>query len=51
MLWSNLKKGKPEQKRLEVLLGDVVKTDLPVGILYVLNHTFYIFEHESLSES
>ena len=25
--------GKPEQKRLEVLLGDVVKTDLPVRIL------------------
>ena len=29
----NQSQGKPEQKRLEVLLGDVVKTDLPVRIL------------------
>ena len=51
MLWSNLEKGKPEQKRLEVLLGDVVKTDLPVSILYVLKRAFHIFLLEPLSES
>lgn len=37
-------KGKPEQKRLEVLLGDVVKTDLPVRTL----HPFLSFERTDL---
>lgn len=34
--------GKPEQKRLEVLLGDVVKTDLPYFDVCISNTPYQV---------
>ncbi len=35
--------GKPEQKRLEVLLGDVVKTDLPYFDVCISNTPYQVY--------
>lgn len=35
--------GKPEQKRLEVLLGDVVKTDLPYFDVCISNTPYQVW--------
>lgn len=34
--------GKPEQKRLEVLLGDVIKTDLPPFDVCISNTPYQV---------
>jgi 18S rRNA (adenine1779-N6/adenine1780-N6)-dimethyltransferase len=34
--------GKPEQKRLEVLLGDVIKTDLPYFDVCISNTPYQV---------
>ena len=40
--------GKPEQKRLEVLLGDVVKTDLPYFDVCISNTPYQVHSPKSL---
>ena len=40
--------GKPEQKRLEVLLGDVVKTDLPYFDVCISNTPYQVRPNPSI---
>lgn len=35
--------GKPEQKRLEILLGDVIKTDLPYFDVCISNTPYQVY--------
>ncbi|KAI4133073.1 MAG: hypothetical protein LQ347_002308 [Umbilicaria vellea] len=37
--------GKPEQKRLEVMLGDVIKTDLPYFDVCISNTPYQVYLH------
>jgi len=40
--------GKPEQKRLEVMIGDVVKTNLPYFDVCISNTPYQVRYHRSL---
>lgn len=42
--------GRPEQKRLEVLLGDVIKMELPLGVDVCISNTPYqVCRHDKTS--
>jgi 18S rRNA (adenine1779-N6/adenine1780-N6)-dimethyltransferase len=41
--------GKPEQKRLEVMLGDVIKTDLPYFDVCISNTPYQVRSHLTLT--
>lgn len=40
--------GKPEQKRLEVMLGDVIKTELPHFDVCISNTPYQVRSHQYL---
>ena len=40
--------GKPEQKRLDVLLGDVIKTELPYFDVCISNTPYQVYHPSAL---
>lgn len=43
--------GKPEQKRLEVMLGDVIKTDLPYFDVCISNTPYQVYRFNRASNA